>query len=197
MKTTLGAATLKGEEKLDVFDEGSKRFRRSNELRSPLNSAAFERRKNFRLDFPSSNSERTFNTNLPVSTADSAIVKNIKQQPMKGKSFAKPAAKKSQRLFCNDPNKRLKNLFTIIRPNEKINKNVNTSYDIELLNKTKGFLVKLIDDELQRVQPYEDATNNVKFHRDYEIDKRALKKLKLECIEKIEEELRLMRRLQI
>ncbi len=99
---------------------------------------------------------------------------------------------KHTRIFCNDPNKRLKNLFTIVRPDEKLNENEKLSkcFGIDLLNKTKDLLVKLIDNELKRVQP------DIKLHRDIGVDKHRIKMLKLECIRKIEEELRLMKRLE-
>lgn len=114
------------------------------------------------------------------------------------KIFSKMSTKKSQRIFCKDPNKRLKNLFTIVRPNEKFSLNQSSfpkCYDIELLNKTKELLVKLIDKELERIQP-DDGTKSEKPHPDNVIEKNILKKLKLECMGKIEDELRLMKRLE-
>ncbi|KAG4073649.1 hypothetical protein HA402_000873 [Bradysia odoriphaga] len=186
--------TVETGKKLSRFDRKSIKFHPSHKLTSPLNSSEFERRKNYAHDCPSSNStpsERTFNIKHPASTADSSIERNSKRRPTKGKSFVKLTAKKSLGLFCNDPNKRLKNLFTIIKPTEKTNENSNVpnGYDVDLLNKTKDFLVKLIDDELQRIHPSdEDAAKNVKLHSGV-IDRRTLKKLKLECIAKIEEEL--------
>ncbi|XP_037052245.1 uncharacterized protein LOC119085844 [Bradysia coprophila] len=199
---TASHTTVESGKKLSRFDKKSIRFRPSHELSSPLNSSAFERRKNHVLDCASSNSERTFNIKQPASTADSSIERNIKRRPAKGKSFVKLTAKRSHGLFCNDPNKRLKNLFTIIKPTEKVNENANVNvangYDADLLNKTKNFLVKLIDDELQRTHlSDEDAAKDVKLHCGNMIDRRTLKKLKLDCIAKIEEELRLMKRLQI
>lgn len=194
--------TLKNEKKLNRFGKKWKKFGGHQELSSPLNSSAFERRKNYTHDYPSSNtslSERTFNIKQPDNRVDPSIGRNVKQHPlMSAKSFSKMTTKKSQRLFCNDPNKRLKNLFTIVKPTEKSNEHENPTngHNIDLLNKTKDILVKLIDNELQRIRPDEDATNKSIPHHGSVVDKHNLKKLKLDCIGKIEEQLELMKRLQ-
>lgn len=162
----------------------------------------FGQSKNFTLDFTSSNStptDRTYDMNHTANTVDTVAQRKIELKSDKEKVFSNRSTMMAQRIFCKDPNKRLKNLFTIVKPNEKFNENatVPKCLDVDLLNKTKKLLVKLIDQELQRVQPDEPANKNgANQQLDNVIDKSVLKKLKMDCIRKIEDELRLMKRLQ-
>lgn len=168
----------------------------------PLNSSVFGQSKNLTLDFTSSNStpsDQTYDINHTANTVGTVTQRKIELKPAKEKVFSNRSTMKAQRIFCKDPNKRLKNLFTIVKPNEKLSENVTVSkcLDVNLLNKTKKLLVKLIDQELQRVQPDDPANKNVGNQQlDNVIDKSVLKKLKLDCIKTIEDELRLMKRLQ-
>lgn len=198
--------TLKNGKKSGSYNMNPKRCYRSRERYHtkqldnidgcvPLDSSVFDRNKNYTLDFTSSNStpsDRTFDIKLTERTTDTVTKRSIERSPTKEKDISEMSTKKSPKIFCNDPNQRLKNLFTIVKPNENVS--FPKCHDFELLNKTKELLVKLIDKELERVHP--DTTANVKFHQDNVIDKGALKKLKLECIEKIEDEIRLMKRLE-
>lgn len=163
-------------------------------------SGPFDPSKNYTLDFTSPNSTtsaRTFDIIQKSSTTDTVTERKIEPMLTEEFFFSKMSTKKPQRIFCKDPNKRLKNLFTIVRPSENLNKNSNfpDGYDIESLSKTKELLVKLIDKELERVQP-DDGNTNEKPHPDKVIDSNVLKKLKLECMRKIEDELRIIKRLE-
>lgn len=149
-----------------------------------------------RLDFTSSNSTpsaKTFDIQQKSSTTHTVTERKVERKQTEKKVSS---TKKPQRIFCKDPNKRLKNLFTIVRPNEKLNEKsiFPKRCDMELLNKTKELLVKLIDKELERVQP-DGETNSENPHPNDVIEKNVLKKLRLECMRKIEDELRLMKRL--
>lgn len=201
--------TMKSGKKSCNYNLNPKSFRRSRDrcqLKKmnecvPLDSSVFGRSKNFTLDFTSSNStpsERTFVANHTASMADTVTERIIESKPMNEKVFSTMSTRKPQRIFCKDPNKRLKNLFTIIQPNEKCNENASFTkcHDVELLNKTKELLVNLIDKELQKVEPDVPTKNSKPQLDNCVIDNSVLKKLKLECVRKIEDELRLMKRLE-
>lgn len=154
------------------------------------------------LDYTSANSTPSGKTSAIKHIASSSDTftltrARVERKLTKEKVCSKISMKKPSRIFCKDPNKRLKNLFTIIKPNEKFNENpcLPSSNNIDLLNKTKELLVKLIDNELQRIQMDDDANKNVKKIPDNVIDKSVLKTLKVECLRKIEDELRLLKRL--
>lgn len=157
---------------------------------------------NYTLDYTSANSTPSEKTSVIKHLASSSDTftltgRRIDRKSTKQKVISKISIKKPSRIFCKDPNQRLKNLFTIIKPNDKFNENacLPACNDIDLLNKTKELLVKLIDNELQRIQTDDNDSKNVKKKSENVIDKSVLKALKLECLRKIEDELRLLKRL--
>lgn len=204
--------TLKSGKKCGNYSNLPRRFYRSRDRCSskkfnkiadsiPLNISEFNRSRNYTLDFTSANStpsDRTFDITHKASTTDTVTERKIDQKLTKEKFFSKMSTMKPQSIFCNDPNKRLKNLFTIVKPIDKLNENGNIpkNNDIVLLNNTKELLVKLIDGELHRIQSDGKTTENVKPHLVNVIDNSDVKKLKFECLRKIEDEIRLMKRLE-
>lgn len=159
---------------------------------------------NCTLDYTSSNSTPSdfiYGNQLasPSDTMTSLGVRNEKK-PTKVRICAKTLSTKiSPSIFCKDPNRRLKNLFTIIK-STKVNGDTTyfpKSNNAQLLGKTKSILVELIDNELQRINFNYDDNGNVskKKMQIATINNDALKVLKLECMKKIEDELRLLKRL--
>lgn len=169
-----------------------------------MNGSVYNRSiNNYTLDYTSSNStpsERTFAIKHIASTSDTFTVTGprMEQKLTNEKVCSNIFTKKPQGIFCKDPNKRLKNLFTIIKPNEKFNEStyLPKCNDVDLLSKTKELLVKLIDKELLRIRTADDNANkNVHQNLENVIDNNVLKFLKLECMKRIEDELRLLKRL--
>lgn len=137
-------------------------------------------------------SKRFLHSGKQLSVDGELKSKEIDETVTKQQGLVKKTSRKSQKMFCKDPNKLLKNLFTTVHYDEfaSIPNHRNTP---DSLNETKELLVRLIDQELQRIQS-SDVIKDVGVEN-YAKNKFDLKKLKLECIENIEEEMKLMKRL--
>ncbi|KAJ6647011.1 hypothetical protein Bhyg_02229, partial [Pseudolycoriella hygida] len=153
------------------WKEVGSRKRNENLGSQLLRNGVFDRNKNSGLAFTPPNSPISERTYVIRCTSSSFETDD---------TLETDRPQKNTRKFANE---RTKNLFTIVNTKREENANF-----------TKDRLIRLIDEELDRIET--GGHKRIQNHdAENESDDNLVAKLKLECIRKIEDELRLIKRL--